>query len=421
MSTEPQRHGPRESADHAQPGGPHGHGHSGHDESSDHGDDGSHDGYGGHTGPGDHGRHEHHGRHENHSGHGDHGGHGGHGGHGDHAALFRDRFWVSLALTLPIVFYSHHIQMWFGYTAPAFPGSQFLVPVLGTAVFLYGGLPFLTGALSELRARAPGMMLLIGMAITVAFLASLSASLGLFQVEVWWELALLISIMLLGHWLEMRAIGQAQGALAALAALLPDEAERLGPDGAVETVPVAQLTVGDTVLVRPGARIPADGVVVQGGADVDESMITGESVPVHRTTGERVIAASVATDDSLHVQVDALGEETTLAGIQRMVAEAQASRSRTQVLADRAAALLFYAALIAAGITAAAWLLLGQTFGSYSTTRSRLSTSKMRPQSAMLLLLRRGSPLIDPSRTRPASAARHPAGVWSALCGAAHA
>jgi Cu2+-exporting ATPase len=216
-------------------------------------------------------------------------GHSG-GGHEGHAAMFRDRFWVSLLLTLPVVFYSHHLQEWLDYSAPSFPGSSLLAPTLGTVVFFYGGWPFLTGAVEEARGRRPGMMLLIGMAITVAFVASLTASLGLFDVEVWWELCLLITIMLLGHWMEMRAVGQAQGALAALAELLPDETERVNASGDVEQVHVDDLNVGDVVLVRPGGRVPADGVIFHGTGEVDESMITGESRPVPREEGDRVVA-----------------------------------------------------------------------------------------------------------------------------------
>jgi len=279
--------------------------------------------------------------------------------HGDHVAMFRDRFWLSLALSVPIVVWAPMIQAWFGYTAPAFPGSALLAPVLGTVVFLYGGWPFLRGGWHEARTREPGMMLLIAMAITVAYGASMATSLGLFDQEVWWELALLIVVMLLGHWIEMRAIGQAQGALEALAELLPDEAERV-TDSGTETVPVAELQVDDLVLVRPGARVPADGEIVTGQADVDESMITGESTPVTRGDGDTVVAGTVATDASLRLRVTATGDDTTLAGIERMVRDAQASRSRTQVLADRAAALLFYVAVAAAVITAVVWLLLGR-------------------------------------------------------------
>jgi Cu2+-exporting ATPase len=273
--------------------------------------------------------------------------------------MFRDRFWLSLVLTLPVVFYSETIQEWFGYTAPAFPGSEWIAPVLGTIIFFYGGSPFLKGAIQEARDRQPGMMLLIGMAITVAFVASLTTTAGWFDLEFWWELAALITIMLLGHWMEMRAIGQARGALAALAELLPDEAERV-TEGDVETVSVAELSVGDVVLVRPGGRVPADGVITTGQVEVDESMVTGESKPVAKDEGDDVVAGTVATDNSIRVRVEAIGDDTTLAGIQRLVAQAQQSRSRAQVLADRAAALLFYVAVGAAVITAVAWLAVAQ-------------------------------------------------------------
>jgi Cu2+-exporting ATPase len=273
--------------------------------------------------------------------------------------MFRDRFWLSLLLTLPVVFYSEMIQEWFGYTAPTFPGSEWVAPVLGTIIFFYGGSPFLKGAVQEARDRQPGMMLLIGMAITVAFLASVATTLGWFELDFWWELAALITIMLLGHWMEMRAIGQARGALTALAELLPDEAERVTETG-TETVSLAELTVGDLVLVRPGGRIPADGEIVSGDVEVDESMVTGESNPVAKRPGDAVIAGTVASDNSIRVRVSAVGDDTALAGIHRLVAQAQESRSRAQVLADRAAALLFYVAVAAAVITLGAWLIVDQ-------------------------------------------------------------
>jgi P-type Cu2+ transporter len=299
---------------------------------------------------------------EQHTGHGQHGGHqapGGHAGHGDHAAQFRDRFWLSLALTVPVVAYSEMVQEWLGFTPPAFPGSAWVAPVLGTVVFLYGGRPFLEGGLAEARARQPGMMLLISLAILVGFGASAASALGLFDLEFWWELALLIVIMLLGHWLEMRALGQASSALDALAALLPDAAERVAGDG-VETVSIDQLAVGDMVLVRPGGRVPADGVVIDGAAELDESMITGESRPVPKNSGDRVVAGTVVTDSALRIRVEAVGEETALAGIRRLVEQAQASGSRAQALADRAAAWLFWFALGAGLVTVAVWLALGQ-------------------------------------------------------------
>jgi Cu2+-exporting ATPase len=295
--------------------------------------------------------------HQHEHGNGHSGGHDKHAGHS--VAMFRDRFWLSLILTLPVVFYSETIQDWFGYTAPSFPASEWIAPILGTIIFFYGGSPFLRGAVQEARDRQPAMMLLIGMAITVAFLASLATTAGWFDLEFWWELAALITIMLLGHWMEMRAIGQARGALAALAELLPDEAERI-TDGEAETVSVSALRVGDVVLVRPGGRVPADGVVISGQVEVDESMVTGESKPVAKDEGDRVVAGTVATDNSVRVRVEAVGDDTTLAGIQRLVTQAQQSRSRAQVLADRAAAVLFYVAVGAAVITVVAWLGVAQ-------------------------------------------------------------
>nr|MDP9327039.1 heavy metal translocating P-type ATPase [Actinomycetota bacterium] len=201
-----------------------------------------------------------------------HGDHGSHGGNGDHAAMFRSRFWLTLALSLPVVFFSRMFQDLLGYEAPTFPGSRWIPAVLGTAVFLYGGWPFLAGAISEIRSRRPGMMLLIGLAISVAFAASWATEIGVVDLDFWWELAALIAVMLLGHWQEMRAIGQASGALEALAELLPDEAELVMDEG-VRTVPLHELHPGDVVLVRSGGRVPADGVIMDGTADLDESMI----------------------------------------------------------------------------------------------------------------------------------------------------
>jgi P-type Cu2+ transporter len=309
-----------------------------------------------HAEPDEHGGPAVHGEHGAHGAHG--GEHGAHGGHGDHAAQFRDRFWWSLVLTVPVVAYSEMVQEWLGFTPPQFPGSRWVAPVLGTVVFLYGGRPFLEGGLAELRSRQPGMMLLISLAILVAFAASVATVFGVFDLEFWWELSLLIVIMLLGHWLEMRALGQASSALDALAALLPDEADLVTPEG-TRTVPISDLAVGDLVLVRPGGRVPADGTVVEGEAELDESMITGESRPVLKQPGDRVVAGTVVADSALRVRVEAVGEQTALAGIRRLVEQAQTSRSRAQALADRAAALLFYFAVGAGLITAAVWLALG--------------------------------------------------------------
>jgi P-type Cu2+ transporter len=284
---------------------------------------------------------------------------GAHERHAGHSvAMFRDKFWLSFALTIPVVFWSMDVQHWLRYTAPSFPGSKFIPAILGTVVFVYGGLVFIRGAWGELADRKPGMMTLISLAIIVAFGTSLAATFELFEIEVWWELASLITIMILGHWLEMRAISQARGALNALAALLPDTAERvIGTE--TQTVPISELHLGDIVLVRPGTRVPADGTVVEGSADVDESMITGESRTVSKGPGGNVIAGTVVSGGSLRVRITAVGEQTALSGIMRLVAAAQASGSHTQDLADRAAAILFYVAVASGAITFTYWWLSG--------------------------------------------------------------
>jgi P-type Cu2+ transporter len=279
-----------------------------------------------------------------------------HAGHS--VAMFRDKFWLSLALTIPVVFWSTDLQHWLGYTAPSFPGSKFIPAILGTVVFIYGGVVFIRGAWSELVDRKPGMMTLISLAIIVAFGTSLAATFCLFEVDVWWELASLITIMVLGHWLEMRAISQARGALSALAALLPDTAERVR-GAETETVPLSDLRIGDIVLVRPGARVPADATVVEGTADIDESLITGESKPLPKVAGSKVIAGTVVSGGSLRVGISAIGDQTALSGIMRLVAAAQASGSRTQALADRAAAILFYVAVASGAVTFAYWWFSG--------------------------------------------------------------
>jgi Cu2+-exporting ATPase len=307
---------------------------------------------------------EHQGHHEHgHQGHGGHDGHGGHGhgGHGDHVAQFRRLFWIMLLLAIPVVGLSPMFAAILRYPLPDVPGLEWVSPVLGTVMFAWGGRPFLTGAVDELRARKPGMMLLIALAITVAFLSSWAANLGLIdrELDFWWELALLLVIMLLGHWIEMRSLAQTSSALDSLAALLPDEAERVEGDGTVRVAP-ADLRLSDVVLVRPGGRIPADGEVIDGTADLDESMITGESRPVRRGPGDAVVAGTVATDAALRVSVTAVGENTALAGIQRLVTEAQNSSSRAQRIADRAAGWLFWFALGVGVLTAIAWTLLGR-------------------------------------------------------------
>ena len=269
-----------------------------------------------------------------------------------------------LVLAIPTVALSGMFAMILGYTIPDFPGARWVSPVLGTVMYLWGGRPFLTGAISEIRSRAPGMMLLIGLAITVAFVSSWGASLGVLdhQLDFWWELALLIVIMLLGHWIEMRSLMQTTSALDSLAALLPDEAERIsGPAGdSIEIVAPSELRVGDVVIVRPGGSVPADGQIAEGAADIDESMVTGESRPVRRSVGDAVVAGTVATDSGLRVEVTAVGDDTALAGIQRLVTEAQNSSSRAQRLADIAAGWLFWFAIGSAAITAVVWGFIGQ-------------------------------------------------------------
>ena len=300
----------------------------------------------------DHGDH----RGDHGDGGGAHGGHDSSGGmHEGHEAMFRRRFFVSTLLSIPVLLYSETLQGWLGFSVPTFPGSEWITPVFSVIVFAYGGVPFLRMAAPELRDRAPGMMTLISMAISVAFVYSLATVVVDVGEPFFWELVTLIDIMLLGHWIEMRSVRRASSALDELAKLMPDTAERIGESGDTEEVPVSELTEGDLVLVRPGASVPADGVVEEGDSDVNEAMITGESKPVSKEPGDEVIGGTVNGDGSLRVRVDAIGEETTLAGIMRLVEEAQRSESKTQVLADRAAGWLFYAALAAAALTAVGW------------------------------------------------------------------
>ncbi len=304
---------------------------------------------------------DHHGGHRSRSGRGKHAGHDEHTGHDKHAGhdpeMFRRLFWWNLALAVPVLVFSEQIQRWLGYSIEV-NGADWVAPILGTVIFGWGGWPFLRGGLAEIRSRQPGMMLLITLAISVAYLSSLASSFGWGTLDFWWEVAALITVMLLGHWQEMKAIGQARGALAALAELLPDTAELVDGDR-IDQVPISSLEVGDIVLVRPGARVPADGVIADGRASFDESTITGESRPMRRSEGDRVVAGTVSTDSSVRVRVDAVGDDTALAGIQRLVADAQASNSRAQALADRAAAALFYLAVGAALVTTVAWFVAG--------------------------------------------------------------
>jgi|SRR5688572_7847568 len=283
--------------------------------------------------------------------------HAQHVDHSGHEYMFRKRFWVSLLLSIPVLLYTPMLQMWFGFMMPEFLGSQWLAPLFSVIVFLYGGVPFIQMAIPEVRNRQPGMMLLVSLAISVSFIYSLAAILVNLGEGFFWELVTLIDIMLLGHWIEMRSVRQASGALNALAKLMPDNAEHIMQDGNIHTMPVSSLKTGDLVLVRPGASVPADGVVAEGESDVNESMITGESLPVKKFPGARVIAGSINNDGSLRVQVSAVGEQTALAGIMRLVREAQQSKSRTQILADKAAGWLFYLAIGVAALTAILWTL----------------------------------------------------------------
>ena len=287
--------------------------------------------------------------------------HDAHAGHDKHAghsvATFRDKFWISLALTIPTLIWGHMLQTAFGYTAPHFPGAMYIPAIFGTAVFLYGGLPFLRGAIGELKSRLPGMMTLISLAISVAFVFSAAVTLGFPGMPLWEELATLVTIMLLGHWIEMRSISQAQGALKELAKLLPNTAVRLVGDQP-EEVTIDQLREGDLVLIRPGSGVPADGVVRQGTSTVNESMITGESQPVEKREESKVIAGTINGAGSLRVEVTGTGERTALAGIMRLVEQAQTSRSRAQALADRAAFILTFVALGAGVVTFITWIIL---------------------------------------------------------------
>ena len=311
-----------------------------------------HHGGGGNT----HSGHDEHAGHDRHAGQEKHAGHDKHAGHS--VEMFRDRFWLSLVLSVPTLVWSDALQGWFSYRAPAFPFSEYVPAVFGTAVFFYGGVVFLRGAAGELRGRLPGMMTLISLAIVVAFVYSLAVTLGWPGEALWWELATLVTIMVLGHWIEMRSIGKARGALKELAKLLPDMAVRVTPAG-TEEVPVSDLSDGDIVLVRPGASVPADGVVREGRSSVNESMITGESKPVDKAPGSDVVAGTVNGSGSLRVEVTGTGEGTALAGIMRLVEDAQTSRSRAQALADRAAFFLTIVAVGAGLATITTWLIVG--------------------------------------------------------------
>jgi len=307
-------------------------------------------------------KHEDHSSHDMESmGHEGHEGHSGHAGHGTdhtgHEMMFRTRFWWSLLLTIPVLLYSSALQSWLGFSMPSFPGSEWIPLVFSLVIFSYGGVPFLKMAIPEIRNRKPSMMTLISLAISVALVYSLLAQLTNLGEGFFWELVTLIDIMLLGHWLEMRSVRQASGALDELAKLMPDEAERIKDDGSTETVSAASLQTGDLLLVRPGASVPTDGEITEGQSTLNESMITGESRPVKKSTGDKVIAGTINGDGSLRIKVTATGDETALAGIMRLVDQAQKSKSQTQLLADKAAGWLFYVALSVAALTTIVWII----------------------------------------------------------------
>lgn len=288
-----------------------------------------------------------------------------HAGH--HTQDFLKKFWVVLALTVPIILYSDLPQAFFGWSAPTFFGSHYLQLVLGSVVFFYGGLVFLKGAVDELRARLPGMMTLIALAISAAYFYSVGTTLTGLGMGLYWELTTLIAVMLIGHWIEMKAVQSAKGALQELAKLLPDKAEVIR-DGKTMSVSIAELRLGDVVLVRPGGKVPADGIVIEGDTEMDESLITGESRPVSKKTGSEVIAGSINGDGSLQIRVEKIGDKTFLAGVMRLVAEAENSKSRLQLLSDRAAFYLTILAVSAGAITFAVWMYVGQGFG-FATER----------------------------------------------------
>ncbi len=293
-----------------------------------------------------------HSHHElQHTEHHDHDKHAGH-----NPDMFKKKFWLSFVLTIPVLIFSQTIQELLNFTAPTFPGSEWIPAILGTIIFFYGGLVFLKSAKAEIEARLPGMMTLISLAISVAFIYSLAVTLGLDGMDFWWELATLVTIMLLGHWLEMASVMNAQGALKELAKLLPDEAELVTKSG-TKTVTIASLKVGNIVLVRPGTAIPTDGEVIKGKSDVNESMLTGESKSVDKDVKSFVIGGTINGSGALTVKVTKVGNDTALAGIMKLVAEAQSSKSKTQIIADRAAYYLTFVAIGAALLTALGWSL----------------------------------------------------------------
>ena len=298
-----------------------------------------------------------HKNHEHHEGH-EHS----HHEHSHHdPAQFKQKFWLSLVLTLPILYYAEQFQTWFGYDALTFPGSEWLSLLLAVVLYFYGGWVFLSGAVSEIRAKQPGMMTLIAFAITVAFIYSVVVTFGFPGMPLYWELATLIDIMLLGHWFEMASVQQASGALDELASLIPSTAHRLNDSGQTEDISVRDLRQGERILVRPGEQMPADGMVVEGRSSVNEAFLTGESTPVEKAEGDEVMAGSVNGEGALTVDITETGESTTLSQMQRLVEEAQQARGRYQRLADKAAAWLFYLAITAGTLTFVVWMFAADT------------------------------------------------------------
>lgn len=299
----------------------------------------------------------HHAHHHRSAEQGKHSQHGGHSGHAHHdPAIFKRRFFICLVLTLPILYFSTQLQSWLGYEAVTFPGSNWINPMFGMILYFYGGWVFLKGAWSEIHSKI-GMMTLIALAITVAFVYSLAVSLGLEGMPFYWELATLIDIMLLGHWIEMASVRGASQALHELSELVPSNAHRLS-GSSVEDVPVSEITAEDIILIRPGEQIPNDGTVIDGSTSIDESFLTGESRPVSKKTGDQVVAGSVNGAGSVKVKVGRIGDETTINQMMRLVEEAQSSRSRYQVLADRTAYWLTLVAIAAGAITFLVWISL---------------------------------------------------------------
>ena len=296
-----------------------------------------------------------------------HAGHGGNAAHGsaghDHSAMiddFKRRFWISLGISIPIILLSEMIQMWVGFTI-AFPGDRYVLAALSTFVFFYGGWPFLKGLWEEVSGRAIGMMTLIGIAITVAWGYSLAVSFGLPGMDFYWEMATLIVIMLLGHWMEMKSISNASKSLELLVQLMPSEANLLKGDEVLK-VSVSKISKGDVVLVKPGEKVPVDGIVIEGESEIDESMLTGESQPVKKEKDEKVIGGSVNGNGSLKIEVTGSGKDSYLNKVITLVEDAQKVKSQTQHLADRAAKVLTFVALGGGFFTLGVWLYLGYPF-----------------------------------------------------------